>query len=74
MKKQMQDCYRVLEMLGAPLVTFLAFQEMQVKVLELMKTEQEKKKQYANLKFGIEKRWEPPSRTREELERINPFT
>ena len=76
-KKQLKDGYKVLEMLGAPLVTFLAFQEIQVKVLGIIKDEQEKKDQYAHVKHGIEKRWEPPSMTYKdvkELERMNPFT
>ncbi|KAK3174290.1 hypothetical protein OEA41_001534 [Lepraria neglecta] len=73
-KKHMTDCYRILEMLGAPLVTFLAFQEIQVKALKIMKEEQEKKKQYESIKFGVEKRWEPPKKTAKELEELeNPF-
>ena len=36
-RKQMNDAYKVLEMLGAPGVTFLAFQNVHLKVLHLMK-------------------------------------
>ena len=73
-KKHMSDCYKILEMLGAPLVTFLAFQEIQVKALKIMREEQEKQKQYESIKFGVEKRWEPPKKTAKELEDLeNPF-
>ena len=52
----------------------LAFQEIQVKALKIMKEEQEKKKQYESIKFGVEKRWEPPKKTAKELEELeNPF-
>jgi hypothetical protein len=33
MRKHMHDAHKILEMLGAPLVTFLAFQELQLKTL-----------------------------------------
>ena len=76
MRKQMHDCYKILEMLGAPLVTFLAFQELQVKALKIMRQEQKKRDEYEAIKFGVEKKWEPPMRESkegkvEELE--NPF-
>ena len=32
-RKHMHDAHKILEMLGAPLVTFLAFQELQLKTL-----------------------------------------
>ena len=72
----MTDCYRILEMLGAPLVTFLAFQEIQVKALAIMREEQKKRDDYEAIKFGVEKRWEPPARDPkkvQELESQNPF-
>jgi len=59
-RKHMHDTYRILEMLGAPLVTFLAFQEIQIKVLKVMREEQKKKDDYEAIKFGVERRWEPP--------------
>ena len=59
-KKNMHDCYRVLEMLGAPMVTFLAFQEIQVDALRKMHERQMLKKEYESKKFGVEMRWEPP--------------
>ena len=60
-RKHMHDCYKILEMLGAPLVTFLAFQEIQVKVLKLIKEKQQLRDQYENIQFGMERRWEAPA-------------
>lgn len=42
-KKHMHDTHKVLEMLGAPLVTFLAFQELQVKALATIRETQKKR-------------------------------
>jgi hypothetical protein len=72
-RKHMHDCYKILEMLGAPLVTFLAFQEIQVKALKMMRDEQKKRDEYEAIKFGVEKRWEPPARTSKDGELENPF-
>lgn len=59
-KKHMHDCYKILEMLGAPMVTFLAFQEIQVRTLKQMKDKQELRREYEAIQFGVERRWEPP--------------
>lgn len=75
-RRHMHDCYKILEMLGAPLVTFLAFQEIQVKALEIMQDEQAKRDEHKSRKFGVEKKWEPPAKSSkdlEELENHNPF-
>lgn len=75
-KKHMHDTYKILEMLGAPLVTFLAFQNIQIKALALMGREQKKRDEYAAIQFGVEKRWEPPARSSKEIEELeshNPF-
>lgn len=61
-RKHMHDCYKILEMLGAPLVTFLAFQEIQVKALRAIKEKQQQREQYETIPFGVERRWEPPTR------------
>lgn len=58
-KKQMHDLYRVLEMLGAPGVTFVAFQQMQLHALNIMKGKAGDRKKYEGMEFGVEKRWEP---------------
>ena len=67
-KKQMTDCYKILEMLGSPMVTFLAFQTIQVEALQKMheRTEQQKRaeeyeKKLATMTAGVEQRWEPPA-------------
>ena len=63
-------------MLGAPLVTFMALKDIQIKALELIEAEQQKRDVYNRLKDGVERRWEPPVRSDkaiEELERNNPF-
>lgn len=75
-KKHLHDCYKILEMLGAPYVTFLAFQEIQVKAMAIMREEQKKRDIYEAIPFGIERRWEPEERSSKEmaeLERQNPF-
>lgn len=41
-RKHMHDTHKILEMLGGPLVTFLAFQELQMGALAAMKKAQEK--------------------------------
>ncbi|KAL8812804.1 MAG: hypothetical protein Q9223_007198, partial [Gallowayella weberi] len=60
MRKQMQDIYKILEMLGAPMVTFLAFQQIQLDVLRKMREQQRLRDEYEAIKFGVERKWEPP--------------
>lgn len=71
-RRHMQDCYKILELLGAPLVTFLAFQEIQVKALKTMREEQKKRDEYEAIKFGVERKWEPPAGVKDR-ELDNPF-
>lgn len=59
-RKHLHDTLKILEMLGAPLATFFAFQELQVNTLALMKEEQEKKLQ-ANLFCDPPREYHPPS-------------
>lgn len=61
-RKHMHDTHKILEMLGAPLLTFLAFQELQVNTLALMKQEQEKRIK-ANDSHGVTKEYYPPAMT-----------
>ncbi|KAI9036359.1 uncharacterized protein KD926_002013 [Aspergillus affinis] len=42
-RKQMHDIHKLLEMLGVPTVTFLAFQDLQMKALAMMKKHLEKR-------------------------------
>ncbi|OJD12132.1 hypothetical protein AJ78_07219 [Emergomyces pasteurianus Ep9510] len=66
-RKHMHDTHKILEMLGAPLVTFLAFQELQVNTLSLMKREQEKQMQEMG-RHGVAKEYHPPSLAQHENE------
>jgi hypothetical protein len=59
-RKHMHDAHKILEMLGAPLVTFLAFQELQVKTLAMMKEHQKKSAEHDAL-HGVTKEYIPPS-------------
>ncbi|KAL8657866.1 MAG: hypothetical protein Q9226_001499 [Calogaya cf. arnoldii] len=59
-RKQMQDIYKILEMLGAPMVTFLAFQQIQVKTLKRMREQQQVRDEQEAIKIGVERKWEPP--------------
>ena len=71
-KKHLRDTYRVLEMLGAPLVTFLAFQEMSVKAHRIM----EERRREEERVVGVARKWEGPAVGSEEwwrMERENPF-
>ncbi|KAL8637430.1 MAG: hypothetical protein Q9228_005299 [Teloschistes exilis] len=60
MRKQIQDIYKILEMLGAPMVSFMAFQQIQVGVLKTMRDEQEKRDRQQAIQFGVQRKWEPP--------------
>ena len=72
-RKHTHDCYKILEMLGAPLVTFMAFQEIQMKALKVMREEQKKRDEYEAIQFGVERRWEAPTEGAEEKDLYNPF-
>ncbi|KAL8930976.1 MAG: hypothetical protein Q9208_000077 [Pyrenodesmia sp. 3 TL-2023] len=77
-RKQIQDIYKILELLGAPMVTFMAFQQIQVKILKIMREKQQERDEREAIKFGIERKWEPPGgfgpRDSDESEAsINPF-
>ena len=61
-RKHLHDIYQILEMLGAPMVTFLAFQAMQVKTLKTMREEQKKRDEAEMVQFGVERIWNPPQR------------
>ena len=78
-KKHLFDTYRILEMLGAPRVTFYAFQEISVKATNIMSAERRKRDEQKTVRFGVERKWEPPkggrrnSKEIERLEQENPF-
>lgn len=77
-RKQCQDIYKILELLGAPMVTFMAFQQVQVRVLKIMRDQQKVRDEQEATKYGVERKWEPPggfgSRDSADSEAyINPF-
>ncbi|KAL8941595.1 MAG: hypothetical protein Q9216_002146 [Gyalolechia sp. 2 TL-2023] len=59
-RKQIQDIYKILELLGAPMVTFMAFQQIQVKILKIMREQQKVRDEKEATKYGVERKWEPP--------------
>ena len=61
LKKQMTDIYKILELLGAATVTFLAFQELHVTALKTMEDKEKKRAEKEKIQFGIPKNWEPPA-------------
>ena len=67
-KKHMHDFYKVLEMLGAPAVTYLAFQQLQVSALKIMK--RKSREELPGKDAGIAKKWEPEKMVPDEE---NPF-
>ena len=75
LKKQMCDIYKILELLGAATVTFLAFQELHMGTLKRMDSEKKKRAERAQIQYGIPKKWEPrSSRVTYEGEEVpNPF-
>ena len=75
-QKHLFDTYRILEMLGAPRVTFYAFQEISMKATNVMAEERKRKEEQKRVRFGVERRWEPSqmdSTEMEMLEHDNPF-
>ncbi|KAG8527510.1 uncharacterized protein KY384_007662 [Bacidia gigantensis] len=75
-RKHLQDTYKILEFLGAPLVTFLAFQEISIKAMKIITEEQKRKDGLKTVTFGVERQWQVPRRSAEEVERLereNPF-
>ncbi|KAL8769479.1 MAG: hypothetical protein Q9209_004540 [Squamulea sp. 1 TL-2023] len=59
-RKQIQDIYKILEMLGAPMVMFLAFQQIQIRTLKRMRDMQRMRDEVEAQKIGVERKWEPP--------------
>lgn len=60
-------------MLGAPLVAFLAFQEIQVEALRVMREQQRLRDERGSMRFGVEKRWVPEDGGDGEGDGENPF-
>ena len=74
-RKHIQDAYKILEMLGAPAVTILAFHEITSRAQKIMGEEQQKQEARKAIQFGMVRKWQP-RRSAEEtarLEKENPF-
>ena len=52
-RRHMHDCYKILEMLGAPLPTFLAFQDIQLETLRRIREEEQRRLDHENIKWGV---------------------
>lgn len=75
-RKHLHDCYRVLELLGAPVVTFLAFQEVQVRALRGMREAGGRdggREGGKERRFGEERRWWPEGLEEEEEPEVGEF-
>ena len=73
-RKQLHGTYKILELLGAAAVSFLAFTQIHRDVVQLMERRQAEKREYESKRFGVEMPWSPKLDGRkgsEELE--NPF-
>ena len=71
-KKNLLDASKVLEMLGAPMVTIAAFCEIKEKVEEIIAEKTKVRREYERMKFGVESRWEPLVEGKENAG-FNPF-
>lgn len=58
-RKQLHDCHTVLEMMGAPLPTFMAFQRLQLDALQRIRDRITAREEYNRIQWGVEKAWEP---------------
>ncbi|KAI9836426.1 MAG: hypothetical protein M1819_001457 [Sarea resinae] len=58
-RKHLIDIQTVLEGMGAPLATFLAFQDIRTRCLKIMKEEGKKREEKAAIQYGVSKRWSP---------------
>ena len=73
-KKQLHGTYKILELLGAAMVSFVAFSQIHREVLELMERRQKEKREYESQRFGVEMPWSPKLGSREGQEELeNPF-
>ena len=58
-RKNLVDTSKVLEMLGAPLITITAFNEIRKKTELLIGEFSKARRDYEKIRFGMERRWEP---------------
>lgn len=73
-KKQLHGTYKILELLGAAMVSFVAFSQIHRDILQIMERRQEEKREYDSRKFGVEMPWSPKLGAREGMGELeNPF-
>lgn len=73
-KKQLHGTYKILELLGAAMVSFVAFSQIHRDVLQIMEQRQAERREYEKLRFGVEMPWSPKLGNREAVEALeNPF-
>ena len=60
-KKNLMDAFKVLEMLGAPLVTIMAFKEIKERAEAIIEGKTKARDDYEKVQWGVERRWEPPA-------------
>ena len=72
-RKNLVDAFKVLEMLGAPMVTIAAFGEIKERTERVIAEKAKARREYEKVKFGVERKWEPPVGERERAS-FNPFT
>ena len=73
-KKQLHGTYKILELLGAALVSSVALSQIHRDVLQMMERRQAERREYDSLRFGVEMPWSPKSANREGMEALeNPF-
>ncbi len=71
-RKNLVDAYKVLEMLGAPMITMVAFSDIREQMEGIITEKTYARREYEKMKFGVEVKWEPPVEDRERVD-FNPF-
>ena len=71
-KKNLVDASKVLEMLGAPMVTIAAFYGIKETVEEIIVEKSKARREYESVAFGVERQWEPMVKGKETVG-VNPF-
>ena len=72
-KKQFHGAYKVLELLGAPAASFIAFNQLHRETLQTMEQRQAEKREYESRRFGVEMPWSPKLGSRGGQPLENPF-
>ena len=65
-RKNLVEAYKVLEMLGAPMVTVVAFCDIKERVEAVIAEKTKARREYEKIQFGVEKKWEPLTENKKE--------